>query len=130
MNREQAKQELNKLSTASIMCAFDIIGRDYLNGETAFMNDLDGLYDLIDQFELAPNEIVGHMVGNQFYDNKDHYISFDGETLHSYGDLRYFKHMILKKMNGECAEFILNEPKVEKWVTIFIGKNKFIMMDY
>ena len=113
-SREEAKKELNNLCNASIMCAFDIIGRDYLHGETAFTNDLDGIYDLIDQFELAPNEIVGHMVGNQFYDNKDHYISFDGETLHSYGDLRYFKHMILKKMNGECAEFILNEPKVKE----------------
>lgn len=58
-SREEAKKELNNLCSASIMCAFDIIGRDYLNGETAFTNDLDGIYDLIDQFELAPNEIVG-----------------------------------------------------------------------
>lgn len=98
--------------------------------KTAFTNDLDGIYDLIDQFELASNEIVGHMVGNQFYDNKDHYISFDGETLHSYGDLRYFKHMILKKMNGECAEFILNEPKVKEWVQHFTDKKAFMMMEY
>lgn len=112
--RDEAKKELNNLCSASVMCAFDIIGRDYLNGETAFTNDLDGIYDLIDQFELAPNEIVKHMVGNQFYDNKDQYISFDGETLHSYNDLKYFKHMILKKMNGECAKFILSEQRWER----------------
>ena len=112
--RDEAKKELKNMCSASVMCAFNIIGREYLNGETAFVNDLDGIYDLIDQFELALNEIVKHMVGNQFYDNKHQYISFDGETLHGYSDLRYFKHTILKKMNGECAEFILNEQRWER----------------
>lgn len=47
--RDEAKKELNNLCSASVMCAFDIIGREYLNGETAFVNDSDGLYDLIDK---------------------------------------------------------------------------------
>lgn len=41
------KKGLNNLCSASVMCAFDIIGRDYLNGETAFTNDLDGIYEEI-----------------------------------------------------------------------------------
>ena len=107
--RDKAKNNLDKLSTASVMCAFDIIGRDYLDGETSFVNHSDGIYDLIEQFELAPNEIIEYMVDNQFYHSEDLFLSFDGETLCSFRDLDYFKHMILKKMNGECAEFILGE---------------------
>ena len=45
--REQAKNKLDKLSTSDIMCAFDIIGRDYLDGETSFVNHADSIYDLI-----------------------------------------------------------------------------------
>ena len=107
--REKAKNNLDKLSTASVMCAFDIIGRDYLDGETSFVNHSDGIYDLIEQFELAPNEIVEYLVDNQFYNSNDLFLTFDGEVLCSYKYLRYYKEMILKKCNGECAEFILGE---------------------
>ena len=107
--REQAKNNLDRLPTASIMCAFDIIGRDYLNGEASFMNHSDGIYDLIEQFELTPNEIVKYLLDNEFYHSEDLFLSFDCVTLYSFRDLDYFRHMILKKMNGECAEFILGE---------------------
>lgn len=107
--RDKAKSNLDKLSTTSVMCAFDIIGRDYLGGETSFVNNSDGLYELIEQFELAPNEIIEYVFDNQNYNSEDLFLSFDGETLCSFKDLDYFKHMILKKMNGECAEFILGE---------------------
>lgn len=97
----------NELSTADIMCAFDIIGRDYLNGETSFVNHSDGVYDLIEQFELAPNEIIEYLLDNEYYHSEDLFISFDGETLCSFRDLSYFETMIIKKINGECAEFIM-----------------------
>lgn len=105
--REQAKNKLDKLSTSDIMCAFDIIGRDYLDGETSFVNHADSIYDLIEQFELSPNEIIEYICDNEFYHSNDLFLTFDGEVLCSFRDLDYFKHMILKKMNGECAEFIM-----------------------
>ena len=107
--REQAKNNLDKLSTESVMCAFDIIGRDYLNGEASFVNNSNGIYDLMEQFELTSNEMIEYLLYNEFYHNEDSFLSFDGETLCSFRNLNYFKHMILKKMNGECAEFILGE---------------------
>lgn len=106
---EKAKANIDKLSTAGVMCAFDIVGREYLNNETSFVNHSDGLYDLIQQFELAPNEIVEYLVDNQFYNSNDLFLTFDGEVLCSYKDLSYYKEMILKKCDGECAEFILGE---------------------
>ena len=106
---EQARNNLDKLPTASVMCAFDIIGREFLNGEISFINHSDDIYELIELFELPPNEIIEYIVDNKHYNSKDLFISFDGEVLCSFPDLDYFKYTIMKKMNNECANFILNE---------------------
>ena len=107
--REQAIQRVknNEISITNILCAFDIIGREYLNGELAYTNTFDDFFNLITDFELECNEIVGFIVRNPQYDTEDLYMSFDGEVLTSFEDTEYFERMIIKKMNGECAEFIM-----------------------
>lgn len=108
---EKARSYIKSLPINTTLCAFDIIGRDYLDGESAFYNDLDGLYDLIDQFELESNEIIQFLIGNENYNIDDNFIVFDGESLWSFSNLKYFKKEIYKKCNEECAEFILSEVK-------------------
>ena len=99
--------ENNELSATDIMCAFDIIGNEYLGGEISYMNDFNGFIDLITDFELEPNEILQFMLKNENYFISDYFIVFDGEVLTSFDDLEYFKYMLIEKMNGECAELIL-----------------------
>ena len=107
--RDKAIQRIknNELTNTDIMCAFDLIGYEYLNGEISYLNDLNGFTDLINDFELEPDEILEFMLKNENYSISDYYIIFDGETLTSFNDLDYFKTMLEEKMNGECAEFIM-----------------------
>ena len=107
--RQSAIQRIlnNELSTADILCAFDIIGNEYLGGEQSYLNHFDGITDLITDFELEPNEIVQYMVDNNNYRTSDLFLTFDGEELTSFSDIEYFKYWVIKKMDGECAEFVL-----------------------
>ena len=107
--REQAIQRIDnhELSIIDIMCAFDIIGGEYLGGEISYMNNFDGLCDLISDFELEANEILSYMLENENYFISDVFVVFDGEILASLEDEEYFIEMLKDKMNGECAEFIM-----------------------
>ena len=66
--REQAIKKIqnNELSTDEIMCAFDIIGNEYLGGEMSYINNFDGLCELICDFELEPNIILDYMFNNDY----------------------------------------------------------------
>ena len=97
----------NELPDTDIMCAFDLIGYEYLGGEISYLNNFNGFCDLITDFELESNEILDFMLKNPNYFISDDYIVFDGETLTSFKDTEYFKTMLKEKMNGECAEFIM-----------------------
>lgn len=105
--REQAKNKLDKLSTSDIICAFDIIGNEFLGGEMCYFNNLQSFCELIDDFELEADEILEFILKNKNYSISDCFISFDGKTLTSFKNTEYFKEMIIEKMNGECAEFIM-----------------------
>lgn len=107
--REQAIERINnnEINICNIMVAFDIIGREYLNGECAYTNTFNDFCNLMEDFELECNEIVKFMTENPQYNTNDLFITFDGEVLTSFTDDKYFKQMITKKMNGECAEFIM-----------------------
>ena len=107
--REQAIKRIEKkeLSTIDIMCAFDIIGADYLGGEICYCNNFNGFCELISDFELEPNIILDYMIGNDNYFMSDMFIVFDGEVLASLEDTEYFEMMLKDKMNGECAEYIM-----------------------
>ena len=107
--RDKAIQKIenDKLSTTDIMCAFDIIGIEFLGGDMCYFNNFQSFCDLIVDFELEDNEILEFMLKNKNYSISDCFISFDGETLTSFNNTEYFKEMIIEKMNGECAEFIM-----------------------
>lgn len=108
--KELAIQKINnkEVSTATIMCAFDIVGNEFLGGEMSYINHFDGISDLICDFELEANEIIEYMLENPNYNTHDLFVTFDGETLCSFEDIDYFVDTIIDKMNGECAEFILS----------------------
>lgn len=104
----------DEISTNMIMCAFDIIGREYLDGEMAYRNTFNDFCNLIADFGLEANEIVDFIVRNSQYNANDSFISFDGQVLTSFSDDKYFKQMIIDKMNGECAEFIMMAIPISK----------------
>ena len=110
MHRQKAIQRIlnNELSTSDILCAFDIIGAEYLGGETSYLNHFDGFSELICDFELENNEILKFMLENPHYNISDLFVTFDGETLVSHKDADYFIYYLKEKMNGECAEYILS----------------------
>ncbi len=110
MIRQKAIEKIKnkELGTSDIMCAFDIIGQEYLMGEASYMNNFDDITNLIADFELEPNEILLYMLENQEYNSQDLFITFDGQKLASYKDIDYYVYWICEKMNDECAEFILN----------------------
>ena len=106
-NKAIQRIENDEILMIDILCAFDIIGNKYLGGETSYLNNFGGFCDLITDFELEPNEILKYMLENENYFISDYFVSFDGEILCSFEDIEYFKEMVIEKMNGECAEYIM-----------------------
>lgn len=109
MNRNNAVERFKnkEISTVDIMCAFDIIGAEYLGWETSYVNHFDGFCELIGDFELENNEILEFMLENPQYKTSDMFVTFDGENLVSHKDVDYFIYCLEEKMNSECAEYIL-----------------------
>ena len=48
------------------------------------------------------------MLNSNFYSNKDGYIVFDGKKLFSCSDIDYAECMVLKYMDNECADEVIN----------------------
>ena len=95
-----------------LMCAFDMVGVEYLGGEAVYYNDVDGLYELISDFELAPNKILEYIVGvDETYNFLDMFVVFDGDMLWSIGDDESIRNCVYKDMNGEVADYILENIK-------------------
>lgn len=108
-NVDKAREIISRLPTSVAMCAYDIIGREYLDGETVYMNHVDGIESLIGDSGLSMRVVLDLMLGNRDYSNLDEFIVFDGKSLFSC-DYDYLLRVLSKKMNGECAEFILGCP--------------------
>ena len=96
------------LDTSEKMCAFDIVGKKYLDGEMCFMNHEDGLESLKDAYNLTWYELIGYILASKNYNIRDMFVTFDGEELMSHLDIDYIECMLLKYMDEECAEEIEN----------------------
>lgn len=108
---EKAKKQLNSIKECYLMSAFDMIGFEYLENETIFYNTIDGLYNLICDFELPNNEIIEFIINNENYSEKDKYVIFNGHDLWSINNLDYVIMCLNKHMNNEVAEFILENTE-------------------
>lgn len=98
----------DELSTADRMCCFDIIGKKYLDGEKIYINEEYGFEKLSEDFNISFQDIIGLMLNSNFYSNKDGYIVFDGKKLFSCSDIDYAECMVLKYMDNECADEVIN----------------------
>ena len=101
----------NQLTEKEVLTSFNIVGNTFLGGENAFINNNEGLTEISYDFNISRNELLSYLrrsynEGN--YHPNDRYISFDGYELVSFSSINYFKELLIQKMNGECAEFILN----------------------
>lgn len=104
---EEARKKVETLNNTDIMCAFDMIGFEYLQNETVYYNS--DLCDAFGDFEIYDlKEILDYIINNENYNTTDKYIIFDGFSLISMNDLEYCKKMIYDKMDNNTARFILD----------------------
>lgn len=104
---EEARKKIETLNNVDIMCAFDMIGFEYLQNETVYYNS--DLCDAFNDFEIYDlKEILDYIINNENYNTTDTYIIFDGFSLISMNDLEYCKKMIYDKMDNNTARFILD----------------------
>lgn len=104
---EEARKKVETLNNVDIMCAFDMIGFEYLQNETVYYNS--DLCDAFSDFEIYDlKEILDYIINNENYNTTDKYIIFDGFSLISMNDLEYCKQMIYDKMDNNTARFILD----------------------
>lgn len=105
---EKAIKLLKKANTFTIMNAYNMASDEYLNGEQIYINDFDGFMELIEDFELAPNEILKFMINNRWYKMTDKFMYFDGEKLETDNDISYCVMTLRKKINNEIADLIID----------------------
>lgn len=106
---EKAIKLLEKANTFTIMNAYNMASDEYLDGEQIYINDFDGFMELIEDFKLAPNEILGFMLNNKEYKITDKFIYFDGYNLESDNNINYCIMTLQKKINNEIADLIIDE---------------------
>lgn len=101
----------NQLTESELLTSFNIIGNEYLNGENAFLNNDNGLINLTYEFDVSREELLMFLrrsYSDGSYHPNDRYVSFDGGEIVSWSTINYFKDLLVQKMDGNCAEYILS----------------------
>lgn len=112
MNKiKKAIDLLNETDIFTIMNAYNMASDEYLDGEQIYINDFDGFMELIEDFELAPNEILSFMLNNKEYKITDKFIYFDGNKLESDNNTDYCIITLKKKINNEIADLIIDADR-------------------
>ena len=109
----KARGLLPLASTSAIMHSFSIVGFEYLESEDVFYNDVDGLLDLVELFELTTKEIISFLLYDD-YNKNDKYVICDGRNLfETTNDLKYCTKMVYEKMNNEVAQIIIDDVETQ-----------------
>lgn len=106
----KTEQLIKEATEETILTCYARIGTEYLHGETAYTNDLQGIQELIEDWELEPNEIILYLFHNPQYSMEEEYAIFDSRTLSSV-NREYLEKTILEKQNNEIIELLENDER-------------------